>query len=536
MRSRLENLRLTTKMVFPIAVMVLVALGIVVFAERSLHTLTAQTHEIIRVTAARQALALGAVASVNGAAANEKNAMLMTDKTGLDAFASGYVTDIDHLKESIAHLKELSTGPAETELLEQMAGAIDAYFATGEQLYQFMVDKEFDRAHGLSTGAAQIARERLIELIRREVDQTTKKMQGAEGLADALYRRTVGLLIAWSVGGLFCAMLMVIWITRRLILRPLTTITDAMGRLSRGDLEIEIDEVERRDEIGILARALKVFREHSLALRQREIELRTARDAAINADRSKSEFLANMSHELRTPLNAVIGFAEMMRDEVFGELGNDRYRSYAADIHGSGSHLLAIINDILDLAKIDAGSMQLREQEIDLVSLCKAALTIVWPRALQAGITIDMSGVPEDCALWADERLLKQALLNLLANAVKFSHPNGKVRITATLAREGSIEIRVVDTGIGMRAEDIPLVLKPFVQIDGSLQRRYEGTGLGLPLTKSIVGIHGGELAIESAPGVGTTVTVRLPADRRRMPPQVSRQSADHVVPALTAS
>src|SRR5205814_6086336 len=138
------------------------------------------------------------------------------------------------------------------------------------------------------------------------------------------------------------------------------------------DLNIEIAETDRRDEIGVLARALAIFREHSLALRQRELELRAARDEAILADRSKSEFLANMSHELRTPLNAVLGFAELMRDEIFGKLGDPRYRGYAADIHSSGAHLLGIINNILDLAKIDAGKMALHEQEIDLAALCAA--------------------------------------------------------------------------------------------------------------------------------------------------------------------
>jgi signal transduction histidine kinase len=516
MRKRLENLRLITKMVFPIGVMLVVALGIVAFAEGSLDKLRAQTHEIIRVTAARQALALGASASLNGVAANEKNAMLMTDKAGLDVFASGYVTEIDHLKASIAELRALTVESPEIAALDDIERAVEAYFATGEQLYQLMVDREYEKAHALSTGEAQNARERLIALIRIEVERSAAQMQQAERDADALYQRTVELLVALSVGGLFCAILMVSWISTRLIIRPLTTITDSMGRLSRGDLNIEIENAERRDEIGILARALTVFREHSLALRQREAELRAARDAAIVADRSKSEFLANMSHELRTPLNAVIGFAELMRDETFGALGNDRYRGYAADIHGSGTHLLAIINDILDLAKIDAGSMTLREYAFDLASLCRAALRIVWPRAIAAEITIELSEAPARSLIWADERLLKQALLNLLSNAVKFSHPGGAVRVEVIDVGEGPIEIRVSDRGIGMREVDIPAVLQPFVQIDGSLQRRYDGTGLGLPLTKSIVEIHGGELVIESTLGVGTAIAMRLPATRRR--------------------
>ena len=512
-----------TKMVIPIALMLVVALGIVAFAERALDRLRAQTHEIITVTAARQALALSAIAAVNSAAANEKNAMLMTDQVGLDAFASAYVTDIDHLTADIASLKSLASDPAGSAALDHIASATEAYYATGKRLYQLMVDKDFTKAHALSTGGAQSAREWLIELIQGEVDQTTTKMREAEASADALYRRTVALLVAFSLGGLGCAVVMVGWITTRLIIWPLTEITDAMGRLSRGDLDIAIEDRGRRDEIGVLAQALRVFREHGIAMRRHESELRAARDAAIVADRSKSEFLANMSHELRTPLNAVIGFSDLMRAEVFGKLGDDRYRGYAEDIQSAAAHLLAIINDILDLAKIDAGSMELHEGDVDLAALCAAALTIIRPRALKAGIALDASSVPARAVIWADERLLKQAVINLLSNAVKFSPPGNTVHLAValhgTVADEAPIVITVSDHGIGMRAEDIPRVLKPFVQIDGALQRRYDGTGLGLPLTNSIVEIHGGTLTIDSTPGVGTTVTIRLPAVRRRDAP-----------------
>ncbi len=253
--------------------------------------------------------------------------------------------------------------------------------------------------------------------------------------------------------------------------------------------------------------------------RQKEREatfaaMHKAKEEAEQASRSKSEFLANMSHELRTPLNAVIGFAELMRSEAFGALG-DRYLDYVTDIHRSGAHLLAIINDLLDLAKIDAGHMELHEEAIDLASVCRAAVMINQPRALEAQIEIDLSELPKGAAIWADERLIKQALLNLLSNAVKFSHKGGRVRLAVSDVTEGPVEISVADKGIGMRCEDIPRVLKPFIQVDGSLQRRYEGTGLGLPLTKSIVELHGGELVIDSALGVGTAVTIRLPASRR---------------------
>lgn len=517
MLERVENLRLTTKMVVPFALLLLVALGIVALAERSLSALTAQTHEIIRVTAARQAFALSAAAAISSVAADEKNAMLMTDKAGLDVFASAYVTDIDHLKASIAALKNLTERPADIAAIEQIETAVDAYYATGEELYRLMVDKAYDQAHALSTGAAQTARERAIDLINKQVAQNNQRMAEAESLADKLYKRTVRLLLSLSFGGLFCAIALVTWIMRRFIVRPLMAMTGAMGKLSDGDLDIVIQGVERKDEIGVLARALRVFREHGIALRHREAELRAARDEAIFANRSKSEFLAIMSHELRTPLNAIIGFAAIMQEETFGALGSARYRTYVGDIHASGKHLLAIINDILDLAKIDAGRMELREENVELVALCTAALRMIGPRAEEGHISLRHSSMSKPLMLLADERLLKQAILNLLSNAVKFSHPGGEVHIDVRDAADGAIEIQVIDRGIGMRSDDIPLALKPFVQIESSLRRRYHGTGLGLPLAKAIAELHGGSLVIESCLGVGTTTTIRLPAERRQL-------------------
>jgi signal transduction histidine kinase len=305
---------------------------------------------------------------------------------------------------------------------------------------------------------------------------------------------------------------------RRFVLRPLSELTGSMGRLSDGDLDITIHDVERKDEIGVLARALRVFREHSITLRRHEIELRTARDEAIFANRSKSEFLAIMSHELRTPLNAIIGFSAVMRDETFGALGNARYRSYANDIHSSGAHLLAIINDILDLAKIDAGRMELHEEDVDLVALCAAALRMMGPRADEEHILLRYEGSAEPLMMRIDERLLKQAFLNLVSNAVKFSHPGGEVDIDLCTAEDGAVDIRVTDRGIGMRHNDIPLALKPFVQIENAMRRRYHGTGLGLSLSKAIAELHGGALALESHLGEGTIATIRLPAGRRQAP------------------
>lgn len=249
-------------------------------------------------------------------------------------------------------------------------------------------------------------------------------------------------------------------------------------------------------------------------LEDQAVALRRARDEANFANRSKSEFLANMSHELRTPLNSVIGFSEVILSGACESLGEARWRGYVGDIRDSGRHLLAIINDLLDLAQIDAGRMRLEEEEIDVGQLCAAALAMVRIRAEAGRVTLEQADLSHPVRVWADERLLKQAVLNLLSNAVKFTLPHGTVRILVLSAGDGTTEIRVTDTGIGMRQPDIARAMEPFVQIDGSLQRRFEGTGLGLPLTQAMIELHGGTLQLESREGEGTVAILRLPVSR----------------------
>ena len=241
--------------------------------------------------------------------------------------------------------------------------------------------------------------------------------------------------------------------------------------------------------------------------------LRQAKDAAEVASRVKSEFLATMSHELRTPLNAVLGFAEMIRDARSGPV-DAKYRAYAADIHSSGEHLLALISDILDISKIEAGRLELHEERISMGMLAGRCLRLIAPRTEEAGIAVRVS-VPADLPMvLADEMRLKQAMLNLLSNAVKFTPPGGRIEIAAALSEDGGIETTIADTGIGMRPEDIPVALEPFRQIDSKITRNYGGTGLGLPLARRLMELHGGYLRIASAVGLGTTVTMGLPSTR----------------------
>jgi len=248
-------------------------------------------------------------------------------------------------------------------------------------------------------------------------------------------------------------------------------------------------------------------------LHARAVELARARDEAQAADQAKSAFLAAMSHELRTPLNAIIGFSEIMLDQIAGPL-NAEYLDYATDIQKSGVHLKNVINDILDLSKVAVGEMTLREAPVSLATLAENCERIVAPMAKAAQVALACEMAPGLPMLHADETRLQQTMLNLLSNAVKFTPPHGAVRLSIVRAPTGDIVIAVADTGIGMSEEDVALAMEPFRQIDSALSRRYEGTGLGLPLAKAFTELHGGRLEVDSAPGAGTEVRLVLPAAR----------------------
>ncbi len=240
--------------------------------------------------------------------------------------------------------------------------------------------------------------------------------------------------------------------------------------------------------------------------------LKNAENASKEASRVKVEFLAKISHELRTPLNAIIGFSELMIRDTRG-LANEQYRSYISDIHSSGRHLLDIINDILDFAKAEAGQLVLFESNVDVEQVTHAIERLLGPRARDAGIKLKKR-IPQNLPLlWCDERKLKQMLLNLINNAVKFTPAGGMIEIAAELRAEGFV-LSVRDTGIGIGEGDLDRVLEPFVQAETTLSRRQEGTGLGLALVKSMIEIHGGRLRLQSTLGNGTTVELHFPAER----------------------
>ncbi len=242
------------------------------------------------------------------------------------------------------------------------------------------------------------------------------------------------------------------------------------------------------------------------------MELQSAKVAAESENEQKSQFLANISHELRTPLNAIIGFSEIMKDEILGAIGNDQYKNYVSDIHIQGVHLLSLINDILDFSKAEAGKLDLELEELDLNKLIKSSMRTQEPRAGTGEIELLADLPSQHIVISSDAKRLKQIMLNLLSNAVKFTPPKGRVTVSAwESAIDGNVLIEVKDTGIGIDAKDIAKALAPFGQVDSELSRRYEGTGLGLPLTKKFIELMGGTMNMESAVGEGTKITVILP-------------------------
>jgi len=249
-------------------------------------------------------------------------------------------------------------------------------------------------------------------------------------------------------------------------------------------------------------------------LQAREADLSRALATANEASRAKSNFLALMSHELRTPLNAIIGFSEVLGEEMFGLLGNDRYREYAHDIHGAGCHLLALINDILDISKAEAGKFDLNCENVSPLELIAECLKLMRGRAMEAKLSLTQEAGGPVPGLLADRLRLKQILLNLLSNAVKFTPPGGAIRVGVEMDKEGRVVIAISDTGIGIAADMIQVALEPFRQISSPFARKAEGTGLGLSLAKALMESHGGQLQLDSTLNCGTTARLVFPLSR----------------------
>jgi signal transduction histidine kinase len=293
----------------------------------------------------------------------------------------------------------------------------------------------------------------------------------------------LGLLLSWSV------------------VVPLRRTQERLSEIAAGDFAGHI-EVPNRDEIGALAADVNRMNDE-LGRLYRELEA---------ASRHKSDFLATMSHELRTPLNAIIGFSEVLHEQMFGEL-NERQIAYVHDVLEAGKHLLSLINDVLDLAKIEAGRMELQLSEVAVADVLRSALSMHSESASRNGIALGVATEPSEIEITADERRVRQIVFNLLSNAVKFTPADGRVDVSARLD-DGKVEFAVADTGPGIPAEDLAMIFEEFEQtVDG--RKKEEGTGLGLPLSRKLVELHGGRLWVESEPGHGSTFRFTLPVEAR---------------------
>jgi signal transduction histidine kinase len=388
-----------------------------------------------------------------------------------------------------------------------------------------------------SLGRQQLAVTRLLRtklrLKRRNLLlQSTLENMG-EGLSVFDSR---GRLIAWN--SRFCELLDL----------PTASVTDAtlrdilMLQAVRGDFGDGEPEVEVTERLDLFYRDVPTIKERItptgrlLQIRRRampsgavvsvysdvtdikasERKLIEARSQAELANRVKGDFLANMSHELRTPLNAIIGFSEVISNELFGPIANEKYLEYIGDIHASSLHLLSIINDVLDMSKIEAGKVELAQEIVPILSLISEVMRMVHERAQCRGIKLIGQMSKEEVAIWADERSMKQIFLNLLDNAIKFSEDGGTVQVRVMAEQPDVAIFEIEDNGIGMNKEELERALQPFGQAQPATTRTYGGTGLGLPITKGLVEAHGGTLTISSRSGTGTTVRVVLPRERMR--------------------
>jgi signal transduction histidine kinase len=311
-----------------------------------------------------------------------------------------------------------------------------------------------------------------------------------------------------------CVALLGAMLIARSVSRPLEMLAVAARRIAKGDYA-PFPSTRRRDEIGELSTALnnmtQSIAERETALKGAVASLELARNEAVKASEAKSQFLSNMSHELRTPLNAIIGFSEMIQRQLLGPIGVQRYLEYASHVYDSGVHLLVQVKEMLDLSEAESGKLIISRRHLNAGGLLSASLDALRPVAAKAAVELE---VADDLTSWpvidADSEKLQQSLTNIIHNAIKFTPSHGVVTIAGHAVGD-FLRITITDTGIGIRPEDLPLVVRPFHRRKPAFDAAYQGVGLGLPFAKTILELHGGSLFIHSTQGIGTTVTIELP-------------------------
>jgi signal transduction histidine kinase len=419
------------------------------------------------------------------------SALLIADVRTLDAELrqlSQFGYDLDRLQ---------YVAKDEVQILERVRADYDAFIGVVTEVVELIrADKVGDQREARLARAGALA-DRLERLTNELVNKAEADMVAQIDDSQAGYLVSRRLVIGFALGSIVLALALGYAMSLSLI-RPVRQMDKRFGEIAAGDFSKQVI-VPNRDEFGELAADLNRM-SAELGRLYTQIEM---------ANQHKSEFLANMSHELRTPLNAIIGFSEVLLERMFGEL-NDKQEDYLRDIHSSGNHLLSLINDILDLSKIEAGRMELEPSTFDLSASIASALTLVRERALNHGIALGQQVDPAVGEVIADERKIRQVLLNLLSNAVKFTPDGGRVDVIAHCSDSNAV-IAVRDTGIGIAADDQAAVFEEFRQVGSDSVRKQEGTGLGLALARKFVELHGGRIWLESQPGKGTTFTFTIP-------------------------
>ena len=388
----------------------------------------------------------------------------------------------------------------EIELLKRVHADYEAFVAVTTEVVDLVRAGKVAEGRKLQAGRAAPVADRLERLANELVNKAEAEMFEYVDQGDAEYRAARNAIVGVAIAAVLLALILGYTISWSVI-RPVRAMDERFGEMARGDFSRHV-AVPNRDELGTLAGNLNLMND--------EVGRLTRELTAAN--RHKSEFLTNMSHELRTPLNAVIGFSDVLEQGMAGSL-NDKQREFVRDIRESGKHLLALINDILDLAKVESGRMELDRAEYLLPDSLRSALSLVRERAARHGITLALEIDEEIGIIAADERKVRQVVLNLLSNAVKFTPDGGRVTLGARRIGQ-EVEVSVTDTGIGIAPEDQAAVFEEFRQVGTDTARRLEGTGLGLALARRFVELHGGTLRVKSTPGAGSTFSFTLPLGR----------------------
>jgi signal transduction histidine kinase len=417
-------------------------------------------------------------------------ALLVPDERTLDATLRqlnqfGY--DLDRLQ---------FVAKDEVDLLGRVREDYDQFIKVVTQVVELIRAGKTSEGREVQLAQAGPLADRLERLTNELVNKAEADMVASIDTAHEAYLASRWVVIAFALGSIGLALVLGYVISWSLI-EPVQRMGERFQRLAAGDFAGRV-EIPNRDELGALASNLNRMSDELGRLYQ-QLEA---------ASQHKSEFLANMSHELRTPLNAIIGFSEVLTDRMFGEL-NEKQEEYLKDIYASGTHLLSLINDILDLSKIEAGRMELELTEFDLPTALDSALMLVRERAARRGIALQMNVDSRLGQVRADERKVRQVVLNLLSNAIKFTPEGGRIEVAA-MPKDGFVEVSVSDTGIGIAPEDQEKVFEEFRQV-GTAAKKVEGTGLGLTLCRKFVELHGGRIWVKSQEGVGSTFTFTIP-------------------------